>query len=241
MAASSRIRSRLGRAKPKPRMVCRIPPVRAPRPDGSPQAGPRRARQDPVGATECRTTRRRTPRTPPQHCRHRQTPHPPPSLAPLRQMMQLLLGTRQAARARQLRSLRRPIANLRSLLAAEVQAPSGAGEPAGGSASPAERPAGLAASSDRVMAAGQEGTTVSGIAPAGMGAQVPKGSRSPELIEAGMVYVDPEPEIGSAPAPPAGSSNQRRGCPTCPAAVVWTQQGPPTLAMRPPPTRRSRA
>jgi chromosome partitioning protein len=49
------------------------------------------------------------------------------------------------------------------------------------------------------MAAGQEGTTVSGIAPAGMGAQVPKGSRSPELIEAGMVYVDPEPEIGSPP------------------------------------------
>ena len=70
------------------------------------------------------------------------------------------------------------------------------------------------------MAAGQEGTTVSGIAPAGMGAQVPKGSRSPDLIEAGMVYVDPEPEIGSPPraagwveqpAPRLGSDTPRGG------------------------------
>ena len=93
-----------------------IPPVRAPRPDGSPQAGPgehARTLSERLSAERPGDERLRTP---PQHCRHRQTPHPPPSLAPLRQMMQLLLGTRQAARARQLRSLRRPIANLRSLL-----------------------------------------------------------------------------------------------------------------------------
>ena len=91
--------------------------------------------------------------------------------------------------------------------------PTGVGDPHGDDSPGVEEPSGLGRSGE------PGGSPGSGTIHAGAGlAPVAHELRGPELIEAGMVYVDPDPEIGSTPSA-AGWSSQ-------PAARQGPVEGP---------------